>query len=114
MFMRRSLIGNWARYGVVIGISAFAAWGISAAPGTPDCVQVSAQAVYRNYGYDHLVSIANACQESVMCVVSTNVNPEPQRVEVAPKERADVLTFRGSPSRAFVPKVACRLASAAP
>jgi hypothetical protein len=96
-------------------LAAFAATLVGlAAPAfarSPECVQVSSEAIYRNMGYDHIVHIANTCDEAAVCVVSTNVNPEEQQVTVPAKERTDVLTFRGSPARTFVPHVACKLAS---
>jgi hypothetical protein len=98
----------------ILGILAWigVATGALAASGTPTCVQVSSQAVYRNYGYDHIVSIANGCDETVSCDVFTSANPEHQKVDVPRNQRADVLTFRGSPSRAFVAHVDCALVSA--
>ena len=72
------------------------------------CIGVSAQAVYRNYGYDHIVYLTNRCDGDAVCDVSTDVNPEPSHVSVPVNSSIEVLTFRGSPARAFTPKVACR------
>lgn len=73
------------------------------------CVQVWPEARYRNYAYDHIVHLGNSCDAAVVCDVATNVNPTPIRVQLAAAERREVLTFRGSPSREFVPRVRCRL-----
>jgi hypothetical protein len=74
------------------------------------CIGVSAQAIYRNYGYDHIVYLTNHCEGDAVCDVSTNVNPEPSHVSLSVNATVEVLTFRGSPARTFTPKVACRRA----
>jgi hypothetical protein len=73
------------------------------------CVASWGESRYRNYGYDHIVHVRNRCQKPVLCRVSTNVNPDPVEGTVAPNEERELLTFRGSPAREFVPKVDCRL-----
>jgi hypothetical protein len=73
------------------------------------CVDAWGETRYRNYAYDHIVHVKNRCQKTVLCRVSTNVNPDPVEVSVPAQEAREVLTFRGSPSRDFVPKVDCRL-----
>jgi hypothetical protein len=73
------------------------------------CVASWGEARYRNAGYDHIVHIQNRCEKTVLCRVTTNVNPDPVEGTVAPREEREVLTFRGSPAREFVPKVDCRL-----
>ncbi|HEX7672290.1 MAG TPA: hypothetical protein VF395_21990 [Polyangiaceae bacterium] len=75
----------------------------------PDCVDTWAESRYRNYGYDHIVHVNNRCERSATCQVSTNVNPVPQHVTVLPRQEVEVLTFRGSPSRDFAPRVECEL-----
>jgi hypothetical protein len=74
------------------------------------CVEVHAVARYRNYGYDHLVVLRNQCDRKAFCEVSTNVNPDPVRVEMPAGGAAEVLTFRGSPAREFTPRATCHLA----
>jgi hypothetical protein len=83
----------------------------SAADAAPKvtCVEVHAEARYRNYGYDHLVTVRNGCDRKAVCDVSTNVNPEPVRIEVPAGSAVEVLTFRGSPSREFTPRATCHL-----
>ena len=76
----------------------------------PPCVDVSSHAVYRGVGYDHIVHLANRCDKSAVCSVSTDVNPERIVVTVPPKEEVDVLTFRGSPARVFAAHVTCDVA----
>jgi hypothetical protein len=72
------------------------------------CVDAWGESRYRS-GYDHIVHLRNRCQKTVLCRVWTNVNPEPIEGTVAPGEEREVLTFRGSPAREFVPKVDCKL-----
>jgi hypothetical protein len=73
------------------------------------CVQAWPEARYRNYGYDHIVHIFNGCKLRADCTVATNVAPKAIRVQVAPGEHAEVLTFRGSPSSEFQMYVSCEL-----
>jgi hypothetical protein len=75
----------------------------------PQCVDVWGEARYRNYGYDHIVHVNNRCSVPAICDVSTDVNPSAQRVTIPSKQEVEVLTFRGSPSRDFVPSAECRL-----
>src|SRR5205814_9404745 len=91
---------------IVVGAGA-ATIAMAASGVRPSCVTVTSDAFYRNYGYDHVVHVTNGCAGAVVCAVSTDVNPEPQRLSVPPKTTADVLTFRGSPARSFVPRVDC-------
>jgi hypothetical protein len=76
----------------------------------PACISWVKRAVYRNVGYDHEVEIKNACDRAAACVVTTDVNPEPIAARVDAGATVTVLTFRGSPSYTFTPKVVCRLA----
>jgi hypothetical protein len=77
--------------------------------GTPKCVEVRAQALYRGYGYDHVVDIQNVCDKPVDCSVRTDVNPEVTNLTIPPHELRSVVTFRGSPAREFKPDVQCKL-----
>jgi hypothetical protein len=72
------------------------------------CVEAWGESRYR-VGYDHIVHLRNRCEKTVVCRVSTNVNPDPVVGTLAPGEERELLTFRGSPARDFVPKVDCRL-----
>jgi hypothetical protein len=58
-------------------------------------------------GYDHLVYVANGCNVAVSCAVWTDVNPVAQVVAIRPEQSIVVLTFRGSPARAFTAFVRC-------
>lgn len=82
----------------------------ASARATPACVGVTSRAVYRGLGYDHIVHLANHCSHTATCNVSTDVNPEPTVVTVAPEEEVDVSTFRGSPARVFAAHVTCQVA----
>jgi hypothetical protein len=74
----------------------------------PSCVAFWPEVRYRNYGYDHIVHLANRCDVPAHCRVSTDVNAKPVNVEVPAHDRLEVLTFRGSAAREFVPRVECR------
>ena len=74
---------------------------------TPACVKWWQQTVSTATGYNHVVGIENGCDKPVACAVSTNVAPDPIRVTVAPKEKTELVTFRGSPSYEFKAKVEC-------
>ena len=81
----------------------------AAGPASASCVQANAYAQYRS-GYDHIVLLHNTCAKAADCQVSTDVNPTPLRVSVAPGATESVLTFRGSPASVFTPTVNCRVA----
>jgi hypothetical protein len=102
--------------GLLCGIMQFSAPASSAADEKPPtqsptaCVTHTTQARYI-MGYDHLVHIDNACEKSVECTVSTDVNPQPQTVVVDAKSQQTVVTFKGSPARVFRANVDCQLRS---
>lgn len=73
----------------------------------PDCVEVTKEAPYQAYGHTHIVVVRNGCDSRIQCQVATNVDPEPQRVTVAPGETSRTATRRGSPSREFDARVTC-------
>ena len=75
----------------------------------PACIRVSSEARYRNYGYDHLVTIQNGCDRAASCEVSTDVNPDVIHVRVGAGEALEVVTFRGSPAYVFTARVRCKL-----
>jgi hypothetical protein len=83
--------------------------GPTVAGARPACVTVAFSAPYRGVGYNHVVSVHNACAQVASCTVSTDVNPSPQAVTVPAGATQDVTTFIGSPARVFVPTVACTL-----
>ncbi len=72
------------------------------------CVLHTTEARYI-MGYNHLVHIDNTCEKSVECLVSTDVNPEPQKVQLEAKSKKTVVTFKGSPARTFRATVDCQL-----
>ena len=83
-------------------------------PSLPTCIASWPEARYRNYGYDHIVHIANGCPAQAICSVSTDVSPNPIQVTVASHEELEVLTARGSPAREFTPRVECGLVLSQP
>ena len=76
---------------------------------TPACVRWWGQPVSTATGYNHVVGIENGCDRPVACVISTNVAPDPITASVPAKQKIELVTFRGSPSSAFTPKVECTL-----
>lgn len=99
----------------VISLASLAAAATGGAPEARDpaapqyCIQVWPEARYRNYGYDHYVHVFNGCAAHATCDVSTDVAPKSIKVRVRSGEAVSVLTFRGSPSQEFVPRVYCLL-----
>lgn len=79
------------------------------APSLPACVQVTANARYVPYGYNHIVSVKNGCSKIATCSVRTDVSPQVIPVEVAPGVTSEVVTFVASPAQAFTPLVTCTL-----
>jgi hypothetical protein len=92
---------------VVLGLLAVALAPRAEAQSAASCIHVLAQARYGASGYNHIVHVANSCGVAFSCLVSTDVNPEPQTVVVGPNSQTEVNTFLGSPARVFTPKVAC-------
>jgi hypothetical protein len=91
-------------------IPALAAEPVARDPDAPVyCVQAWPEARYRNYGYDHIVHIFNGCKAQADCQLATNVAPDPIRVQLAPGEKKEVLTFRGSPASEFQVYARCVL-----
>jgi hypothetical protein len=80
----------------------------SALPQTPACIRSWPEVRYRNYAYDHVVHIGNACRVSARCAVSSDVSPEWIQVIVPAGEEIEVVTMRGSPAREFTPRLECR------
>jgi hypothetical protein len=73
------------------------------------CVEAWGDARYGAAGYDHYVHVRNHCERAVECRVWTNVNPARTDLTVPSHGENEVLTFRGSPAREFVPHAECRL-----
>src|SRR5262245_18581670 len=76
-------------------------------PSTP-CVHAKAEAPYRGSGYDHIVKLENQCPKVVVCSVSSDVRPDPVIVSLQPKERTEVLLWRGSPASTFKVRLSCQ------
>ena len=75
----------------------------------PACIRYWAEARYRYPGYDHVVTVENACVARANCQVSTNVDPDPVLVVVEAESQVEVLVRRGSPASEFVPRVVCEI-----
>jgi hypothetical protein len=72
------------------------------------CIAVWPEARYGAVGWNHIVHIQNRCDQAFTCDVSTDVNPQPQRVIVGPHQELEVVTFLDSPWRVFTPNVQCK------
>lgn len=90
----------------LLSASALAPNPVAAEP--PECLKVTSEARYKGYGYEHVVMLDSQCARAQRCEVSTDVNPDKATVEVAPRSRVEVVTFRGSPARNFTPVVKCQ------
>lgn len=82
---------------------------VTADEGLLPCVEVEGIARWGAAAYNHYVRVTNRCERRVRCSVATDVNPEPQRITLAAGETQEIITFRGSPARVFVPRVSCSL-----
>lgn len=77
----------------------------------PECIEYSGFTQYGAIGYDHIIYVHNQCDERATCAVSTNIDPTPIRIELAPGEHQEVVTRRGSPAREFEPHLRCAMHS---
>ena len=111
----RSATPSVRRIGIASGVLALVVTALAAASPTaehrptPPCVQFWPEARYRNYAYDHVVHLSNACQTRALCAVSSDLSPTAINVDLAIGESTEVLTLRGSPAREFNPRVDCGL-----
>ena len=78
-------------------------------PNANSCIKFWGEVRYGALGYNHLVHVANSCGAAADCVVSTDVNPDEQKVTVGGKSEEVVMTFMGSPARTFAPRVKCTM-----
>lgn len=102
----------------VVGVALFARVAVgqqapppaaATVPGSrPACVGAQVQVRMQAFGYDHFVTLRNACDRRVTCEVSTSVAPRPVTATVDAGASTDVLTWRGSPAREFAARVDCR------
>jgi hypothetical protein len=83
--------------------------GDAGASPVPACMSVSTSSRYVPWGYNHIVILRNGCSKTARCMVSTDVNPAAQIVEVAAGATVEVTTFMGSPAYVFVARVRCTL-----
>lgn len=101
-----------ARYLALLGLLTLSAAASGAATpradaSPPICVRSWSEVRYGNAGYDHIVHVANGCQATATCDVSSSVSSEPIRVIIQPGGKQEVVTMRGSPARRFTPRVEC-------
>ncbi len=76
---------------------------------TPACIKWSSQTVQTSAGNNHVVTIENTCERAASCTVSTDVAPDPIQATVQPRQRTELVTFRGSPAYVFKARVDCKL-----
>ncbi|MCB9730874.1 MAG: hypothetical protein H6744_14720 [Deltaproteobacteria bacterium] len=74
------------------------------------CVSHRSEAFARGAGYNHLVHLESACNETVRCHVSSDVNPEGVDATLAPGAKETVTLFQGSPASGFKATVTCKAA----
>jgi hypothetical protein len=101
----------FAVFGVLsslVSVSAGAADAGAPAP-LPACIGVKTDARWVPYGYNHVVIVTNGCSRDAACSVSTDVNPDAQKVNVPRAQSVELTTFLGSASSTFVAKVTCSL-----
>ena len=94
---------------LLLGLAVAAAARPAAAGPEESCIKSWGEARFGALAYNHIVHIANACAPDAECTVSTDVNPEPQKVTVPGKSEIEVTTFMGSPARVFTPHVKCKM-----
>ncbi len=102
-----SIVSSLRRLGLIVALTIPAL--ASAQSSLPECIRVQAIARWGADAYNHFVRVENRCDRRARCQVSTNVNPAPQAIEVAPGQSVEVITFRGSPASEFTPRVTCDL-----
>jgi hypothetical protein len=73
----------------------------------PDCVAVRGEVVNIAFGFRHSVHVTNGCAYAVDCRVSSDVNPDPHAVHLAPGAATDVVTHMAAPGSGFTPRVEC-------
>jgi hypothetical protein len=78
--------------------------------GRPACVQVTGEAYARGYGYYHVVVVTNQCERTARCLVSSDVDPQPEHpVVVERSSTVRVTTRTNSPASTFEPRARCEL-----
>ncbi len=73
-----------------------------------NCVKWTKEARFVGMAYNHLVHLHNRCKKSMICEVTTDVNPKPTKTVLTSDAKTTILTFRGSPAREFEAKVTCK------
>ena len=73
------------------------------------CISFWGEARFGGVGYTHVVHVANKCAARAVCAVSTDIVPAPQSVTVPGKQEVEVVTYLGSPTSKFTPRVTCTM-----
>jgi hypothetical protein len=94
---------------VAIGIPVAARAEAADGGAAQDCISFWGEARFGGVGFNHVVHIANKCEESAVCDVSTDVSPAPQTVQVPGGRTVEVVTYLDSPVSKFTPRVTCTM-----
>ncbi len=106
--MNRTLRWLGASIAAALALVAGTALGEGTVVGSrPDCITVTAQALYSGFGYRHNVHVVNHCSYAVDCHVFTSVNPQVFDLHVEHGATGDVSTFLSSPASSYVAHVDC-------
>jgi hypothetical protein len=95
--------------GLVVSLALALSSHAAAGQRADKCIRYWDEVRYGALAFNHIVHVANSCPAVADCVVSTDVNPEPQDVEVGGHSEVEVVTFIGSPARTFQSRVKCTM-----
>ncbi len=72
------------------------------------CVEIGAASMWGGIGWTHLVYVTNIyCAQDLVCVVTTNEDPDPQTTRAPPNVTVQVVTALNHEAKWFVPIVIC-------
>lgn len=74
-----------------------------------ECISYWGEARFGGVGFNHIVHIANRCETTAVCDVSTDIAPTPRTVTVPGGRTVQVVTYLDSPSSKFTPHVTCAM-----
>jgi hypothetical protein len=94
---------------LALGLSVGLAVVAAAEQPLDSCIKYWGEVRFGGVGYNHLVHMVNSCSRTADCLVSTDVNPSAQMVEVPADSEVIVNTVLDSPSRRFTPHVTCTM-----
>jgi len=77
----------------------------------PACIEVGGISMWGITGYNHIVFLTSRCQPTLVCVVSSDVTPEPREATVPGNTTVSVFLAYNSPAPFFHPNVSCEQVS---